>query len=340
MVEKEASVEKYLFIGFIVVILSVNIVDKNVEYSGFAIKAVGPLEYNEKKIINFCYEQSLYSAYVDRVNRNSCWTKGNSQTRTCIVKAVHIKTPEVAFNTLEKCLKNAKPIAAKNCLSGSRKYAVEYGLDMVEDVKKDATVCKKKGLILASRMTTPCDAFCYNPCGNGVIEKDEECDDGNTVDIDECSNDCKKPKVCGFGDGPGYVCGKKTENAAQSYTYCVDRSLKGDIDREPQPHFYSTVIIRSGSPEINGCKRIDGANQVCNCVESFNAVGCAGQIRPASLDIKGDIKVLYSDGHMETFNDNCYNLNRPRKYYCLVRSGAAMDSDRCPEGNTCVDGIC
>ncbi len=35
-------------------------------------------------------------------------------------------------------------------------------------------------------------------CGNGVIDGDEECDDGNTVDNDGCSNACTLP-VCGDG---------------------------------------------------------------------------------------------------------------------------------------------
>lgn len=28
-------------------------------------------------------------------------------------------------------------------------------------------------------------------CGDGVVEGDEECDDGNTNDVDACTNDCK-----------------------------------------------------------------------------------------------------------------------------------------------------
>lgn len=37
-------------------------------------------------------------------------------------------------------------------------------------------------VILASRK---------NECGNGVVERDEECDDGNNVDGDCCSSDCR-----------------------------------------------------------------------------------------------------------------------------------------------------
>jgi cysteine-rich repeat protein len=35
-------------------------------------------------------------------------------------------------------------------------------------------------------------------CGDGIVDGDEECDDGDLVDIDECSNECRRP-VCGDG---------------------------------------------------------------------------------------------------------------------------------------------
>src|SRR2546425_694885 len=33
-------------------------------------------------------------------------------------------------------------------------------------------------------------------CGNGIVEPGEECDDGNTVDTDDCRNDCSRPFCC------------------------------------------------------------------------------------------------------------------------------------------------
>jgi cysteine-rich repeat protein len=35
-------------------------------------------------------------------------------------------------------------------------------------------------------------------CGDGIPQNDEQCDDGNDVDSDSCSNTCKTP---GCGDG-------------------------------------------------------------------------------------------------------------------------------------------
>ncbi len=41
-------------------------------------------------------------------------------------------------------------------------------------------------------------SFVAPVCGNGTIERDEECDDGNRNPVDECGNDCMLP-VCGDG---------------------------------------------------------------------------------------------------------------------------------------------
>jgi cysteine-rich repeat protein len=35
------------------------------------------------------------------------------------------------------------------------------------------------------------------PCGNGVLDAEEECDDGNLIDADGCSADCQSSEVCG-----------------------------------------------------------------------------------------------------------------------------------------------
>lgn len=44
--------------------------------------------------------------------------------------------------------------------------------------------------------TGPADTGSF--CGDGIVDGDEECDDADHVDIDECSNECRRP-VCGNG---------------------------------------------------------------------------------------------------------------------------------------------
>ncbi len=40
----------------------------------------------------------------------------------------------------------------------------------------------------------------YPQCGNGIVEGFEHCDDGNSIDFDQCTNDCLDP-ICKFDQG-------------------------------------------------------------------------------------------------------------------------------------------
>lgn len=44
--------------------------------------------------------------------------------------------------------------------------------------------------------STGCDAECL--CGNGVVDAGEDCDDGNDIDVDDCTSACNEP-ACGDG---------------------------------------------------------------------------------------------------------------------------------------------
>ena len=58
-------------------------------------------------------------------------------------------------------------------------------------------------------------AFCERnaercgPCGNGIVEPGEACDDGNEDSNDGCSGDCRSTEICGNGyldPGKGEAC--------------------------------------------------------------------------------------------------------------------------------------
>jgi cysteine-rich repeat protein len=51
------------------------------------------------------------------------------------------------------------------------------------------------------------------PCGNGVVDPFEECDDGNTLDEDGCSSRCKID--------PGYYCFKREDLPFLPRSYCL-----------------------------------------------------------------------------------------------------------------------
>jgi cysteine-rich repeat protein len=51
-------------------------------------------------------------------------------------------------------------------------------------------------------------------CGNGIVDPDEACDDGNTVGGDRCSADCRSNETCGNGvKDPGEVCDDRNTRA-------------------------------------------------------------------------------------------------------------------------------
>ncbi len=117
-------------------------------------------------------------------------------------------------------------------------------------------------------------------CGNGIVEGDEACDDGNDIDNDECSNDCKIP---GCGDG-----------VVQEPEECDDGN---DIDTDEC---------------TNGCKlafcgdgKIWDGEEECDDGNQDNTDACLNTCKVASC----------GDGHLwagnevcdDGFNDGSYN---------------------------------
>jgi cysteine-rich repeat protein len=50
--------------------------------------------------------------------------------------------------------------------------------------------------VAALRTTAPLAAVAASQCGNGLVEADEACDDGNDVDTDDCRSDCTPGPCC------------------------------------------------------------------------------------------------------------------------------------------------
>src|SRR5437868_7428590 len=53
-------------------------------------------------------------------------------------------------------------------------------------------VCPEGQLCAANQ-----DVCLRTPCGNGTVDTDEVCDDGNILDGDGCSKDCSSNERCG-----------------------------------------------------------------------------------------------------------------------------------------------
>jgi cysteine-rich repeat protein len=66
-------------------------------------------------------------------------------------------------------------------------------------------------------------------CGNGVVDVSEQCDDGNSVNTDRCSNTCKAAR-CGDGvKQPGEQCddGNRRSNDSCTNTCALPRCGDG-----------------------------------------------------------------------------------------------------------------
>jgi cysteine-rich repeat protein len=78
--------------------------------------------------------------------------------------------------------------------------AALWALAFMSCVETDSELCPSgrvcgPGLSCAAIQDTCIDT----PCGDGVVEEGETCDDGNILDGDGCSRDCRSDEACGNG---------------------------------------------------------------------------------------------------------------------------------------------
>jgi len=70
------------------------------------------------------------------------------------------------------------------------------------EVTVDGPTCGD-GTCNGTELCTTCPGDCGScVCGNGAIEADEQCDDGNTTPYDGCDENCQKYDICGAGVDP------------------------------------------------------------------------------------------------------------------------------------------
>jgi len=95
------------------------------------------------------------------------------------------------------------------------------------------------------------------PCGDGVLADDEGCDDGNTVDLDGCSSDCRL-ETCGDGIvDPGEECDEPGSPDAACSPLCrLNRCGDGvvhvaveDCDLGPDNADQPAILVTQGSLE-------------------------------------------------------------------------------------------
>lgn len=114
-----------------------------------------------------------------------------------------------------------------NCVGG-----IDEGFDLLTDLN-NCGAC-------ASACSGVCEGgTCFSDCGNGIVEGNEECDDGNNTDGDGCRADCTLPASCSDGtpDGGSVACGSSMGACQEGFRTCtagVFGSCVGEIVPSPE----------------------------------------------------------------------------------------------------------
>ena len=148
-------------------------------------------------------------------------------------------------------------------------------------------------------------------CGNGIRERGEICDDGNQVDDDECTNNCRRP--------PNVEC---TSPAQSESRICRDgRCAPCSLDEEcPADHkcVAGNCVI---APPFCGNGRLDAGEQ-CDDGNGNDSDACSNDC-------------LLGTGVRCTYDYQCDTG------LCVngICSRCSTD-DQCPDGLACIDGEC
>lgn len=188
-------------------------------------------------------------------------------------------------------------------------------------------------------------------CGNGVVEGDEVCDDGNDSSNDECTNSCEY-NVC--GDGYKYTGVEVCDYGVSNGVPC-DASYEGNCNYCTALCQYETVTGGyCGDGQVEGIEFCDGAGTVPSyCIK--------GSTAPAERALGGtcesdddcdtgagytcEANVGYCNGGTRTDgNENRYDYNGVP---CLLGSfsnslqcGATSVIGESAEPGTCVTQVC
>jgi cysteine-rich repeat protein len=178
-----------------------------------------------------------------------------------------------------------------------------------------------------------CTAQCQlEVCGDGIVNNagTEECDDGNTNDDDACGNDCKRP-LCGDGELQGAEQCEAPFSAncnpftCQNQCVCGDGILCGSEDCDPAPAGSLPTLLCDSN-----CTHIDPLKACVECldVELDEAFGLS-----LNADCQADFECK------EIFDcvvfSGCANAS-PSDCYC----GGGVDVNLCYNNSYVATGSC
>ena len=144
------------------------------------------------------------------------------------------------------------------------------------DGTKSGAVCAKVGQ--GCQWTT---RSCTG-CGNGVIDAPEECDDGNRIADDVCSNTCTINLPIPFGEGGSAACGNGQREGAEA---CDDGANNGHLCSAARGQSCTyctatcTVATVSGDQSMCGNGAIN-EGETCDDGNSNTGEGCSAACAP------------------------------------------------------------
>lgn len=161
-----------------------------------------------------------------------------------------------------------------------------------------------------SAPTTGSTAAALPDCGNGVVDGGEQCDDGNAVDIDACTNSCRIA-VCG-------------DTVVQLWEQCDDGNR---VDADACSN--SCKSPACGDGVVQSGEECDDGNQVNNdlCTNACKLPRCGDQLIQSGEEC--------DDGN-QVNSDTCSNAcKEPRCGDMIVQQG-----EQCDDGNSIETDAC
>ena len=202
-------------------------------------------------------------------------------------------------------------------------------------------------------------------CGNGVVELGEECDDGNRIDNDACSNDCREA-FCGDGtmnEVPGTEVFGSPEvdafgivaNVCDDGASCPAGVLPGvcdvsDISTAPEHgicaalgYEFASNVEWGGGEGAGGAQTHHAYNWECfeyTCVESPFALydsDCSDFEMLSSIECFGIVREECDDGELNADAPDACRLDCTLPY-CM--DGIVDSGEECDDGNRVNDDGC
>lgn len=150
-------------------------------------------------------------------------------------------------------------------------------------------------------------------CGNGIMESPEQCDDGNSVETDACTTQCKIRLPIPFESGSmirSSVSSSSSSGASCDPMACIDCGMAGGTCQQAQNGCNVCVIPVSvcGNGILNQGETCDDANttaadgcsSACSIESNFSCSG-APSVCQSYTDV---VKALADTNHNGTVSDN------------------------------------